>query len=1261
MQRETTSPRRTGPRLAAGLAAGLLLCAAAESGLAGLYDAWAYTATIRFNGYTKSETLINFPALVVLSNNCFAGFAYSQMQSGANDLAFTDDTGLTSLDHEIESWNPDGVSYVWVRVPTLAQNTAIKVWWGAAGQSAPPCTTDGSTWPAEFGLVEHMSVDNGTTVADATANRRTATIVNEYAYTSSGAVGGALNLTRTADRNNGLQLVSTVPLGSAWTISCWYKDLLGTGDWRTLTRGPTANHQVIVDENSYRLGSYIGGFKQFGSATLPGDAVGWQHLTVVGAGGSTTAYVNGQPVGTGAFQSTEDVKAIGYYQGGSQKFANYLDEFRIETNARSAAWIWATYQNMAANGAFQTYGPVIARDTPFVINRPVSGVTTTTAQLNGTLASTGTSATAVSVYWGPTDQSTNGIWAQSSTWDAPQNPGDFSFLAEDLAPDSDYYYTYSAENANGTVWAAPSQYFITGELTAQATDDSCGTNAGDTATFTITRPAACTGGPLTVNYTLGGTAVNGVDYTAAPASGALTIPAGETTATVTITPVPPGNYREPKSIVLTLADGPYAVSPAANSAGATLQTVMLPPVVSNAGGASALTVNSATLNGLLTDSASAHAYIYWGTDSNNWGNVIDVGTVTYQTPFSANVANLLYDTPYYYRCDASNDYGAAWAPTVASFVCAPSNFTWTGAADNNWNNQNNWNPSDAFPCLARQVACFSNGNATVYLNLPSVTIGVLNLTPNNWSTGWNITTNGDGQALVFDNGAAPARINLLDGRWAGSIITAPVVLTGDAQVYARTAENRYELTLRGPVTGEGKLIVMAQDTGRVKLDPLRDMVYEGNRFAGAGAIMKGGARKATLTGTNAVALAGDWGGRAAISGGGQLIISGGIFTNLINSTRGLLFGSAGNALIVTNGGALIQAYSGSSPQCWQAGNLIAVTGAGSLWDVHGDAISMNAPNNRFVINNGGQVRNARGQIGWNGSTNNIATVDGAGSLWNAGGQIGVGGQGSRSNLLAITRGGVVSNTWLWLGGYMPYDGGGGAYNRLLIADGGKLYTGRDDGWGWGSCIGCQAGSAYQVVGNSALITGTGSVWNAQGRMLRVGYPTESSSTALSNSVRVEAGGLVTNVSTLCIGSTKNNTSSFSNTFVVAVGGAAQAGAVVVGDAGATGNALVLSGGALNAGSLTVNAANALAPVIGSAGLTPAGVSGTATFAAGSLLRPGATPDAPLGTCTVLVADHIVDNGLALDPAADAGHWSFKIDGNVLVLRYKKPGTCLFLR
>lgn len=68
-------------------------------------------------------------------------------------------------------------------------------------------------------------------------------------------------------------------------------------------------------------------------------------------------YVNGKFVGKSDKKSTSDICVIGNYQGGTQKFANRLDEVRVSRTARSAAWLQAAWLNQASNKVFCTYGP----------------------------------------------------------------------------------------------------------------------------------------------------------------------------------------------------------------------------------------------------------------------------------------------------------------------------------------------------------------------------------------------------------------------------------------------------------------------------------------------------------------------------------------------------------------------------------------------------------------------------------------------------------------------------------------------------------------------------------------------------------------------------------------------------------------------------------------------------------------------------------------------------------------------------------------
>ena len=82
-----------------------------------------------------------------------------------------------------------------------------------------------------------------------------------------------------------------------------------------------------------------------------------------------------------------------------------------------------------------------------------------------------------------------------------------------------------------------------------------------TGSFTIGRdtyyPDIC--GAKTVNYRVGGTASNGVDYTPS-LSGSATIPAGQGSVTVTITPQADSLLEGTETIVLTLTNGAYTIN-----------------------------------------------------------------------------------------------------------------------------------------------------------------------------------------------------------------------------------------------------------------------------------------------------------------------------------------------------------------------------------------------------------------------------------------------------------------------------------------------------------------------------------------------------------------------------------------------------------------------------------------------------------------------------------------------------------------------------
>ena len=56
------------------------------------------------------------------------------------------------LKYEIANWNSAGESQVWVRVPSLADDENVTMYWGNANAGLPAYANNGSTWDGYFGV-----------------------------------------------------------------------------------------------------------------------------------------------------------------------------------------------------------------------------------------------------------------------------------------------------------------------------------------------------------------------------------------------------------------------------------------------------------------------------------------------------------------------------------------------------------------------------------------------------------------------------------------------------------------------------------------------------------------------------------------------------------------------------------------------------------------------------------------------------------------------------------------------------------------------------------------------------------------------------------------------------------------------------------------------------------------------------------------------------------------------------------------------------
>lgn len=325
-----------------------------------------YESRITFNGYSRAETLTNFPALVLLGPNVFA-FDYGTFRAAnGGDLRFLSSDGATELNYEVEKWNPAGNSAVWVQVPRFTNGCSVIARWGSGSTNPPAYTTNGATWSSSYVGVWHV---NSTTVTDSTAIPQNATA--NTATPTNGIIGGGLNF-------DGIAQTVTVPhdselnLATNFEVQCWFKvnpsDKPAAGNYATLTGKEQAftstnrNWWVALQSNGTLIWKSS---PAIAVATLSDVADGqWHLVAAVYDGIVARLYVDGAEAAAQSISGAASTQSSSVYFGaeaGTSRFhKGLLDELRCSNVRRSSNWVWAVYQNIASNSTFTTYGNVAA-------------------------------------------------------------------------------------------------------------------------------------------------------------------------------------------------------------------------------------------------------------------------------------------------------------------------------------------------------------------------------------------------------------------------------------------------------------------------------------------------------------------------------------------------------------------------------------------------------------------------------------------------------------------------------------------------------------------------------------------------------------------------------------------------------------------------------------------------------------------------------------------------------------------------------------
>lgn len=401
------------------LSALLLLTAIIAPLRAAVVSSTDYSNMIDFtiSGYNGTETLQNFPVPVRLSADEPLDFDYADVGATKEEayatLCFTTSEGQ-SLNYEIEIWNPEGESIIWVSVPEVSGTaTKFRAYYGLKEGATHPANSTTAVWSsANYVGVWHMNEvsEDGTSIYDASGNGFTASAkiaaANPTLVTSDNVVlGNSIKCTI----SGGLFLQDGV-LQAYNTEEDRMQDHYSVEGW--VHRNSTWINNIIFSTGSgYLTGAQVGlqGYL-YGNAhhhgqnnKIPGDQ--WAFIGATWASENEAAYLfcgastlnngNGDFLFQGLNRTDTNTdfskfSLSSYANGnGTEALGGYMDEVRIRRVASSKDWVQAVYDSSKVGSTFVIMAPVMGLSEVIVGNNGVvSQVSNTTATIEGYFVAT---------------------------------------------------------------------------------------------------------------------------------------------------------------------------------------------------------------------------------------------------------------------------------------------------------------------------------------------------------------------------------------------------------------------------------------------------------------------------------------------------------------------------------------------------------------------------------------------------------------------------------------------------------------------------------------------------------------------------------------------------------------------------------------------------------------------------------------------------------------------------------------------------------
>ncbi len=305
-----------------------------------------------------SEELVDFPVLIKLDNE--EEIDYSKTKDSGEDIRFYDSDEVTELAYEIEEWNEEGSSYIWVKVPQIdieSDEDFIYMYYG--NEDASDGQNVEEVWNNNQAMIYHFNEPEGTSgsesVIDSTDN--TAGTPDQIIFGQPGQISSSADFSS----STGISLGTVGPtlLTAETTISFWIYSYSYTspsrqnpfgqayGGWGTMTVETNGRISWFFGSNGSNSSPY--GAHQSGNM-VTSQTNQWIYVTSVRDPSTYTYkwYKNGVYLGGSSYNSSYPTIIDRTFSIGDD-YVNHIngrmDEFRIENAVRSAAWIAASYKS----------------------------------------------------------------------------------------------------------------------------------------------------------------------------------------------------------------------------------------------------------------------------------------------------------------------------------------------------------------------------------------------------------------------------------------------------------------------------------------------------------------------------------------------------------------------------------------------------------------------------------------------------------------------------------------------------------------------------------------------------------------------------------------------------------------------------------------------------------------------------------------------------------------------------------------------------